>query len=59
MEGVLSPRESGRLISETAKDVFIDPAGITKVAQLVSLLIDSWFIDIYYMTKCQNVRLQS
>ena len=38
MEGVLSPRESGRLISETAKDVFIDRAGVTKVAQLVSLL---------------------
>ena len=49
MEGVLSPRESGRLISETAMDVFIDPAGITKVAQLVSLLINSWFIYNVYI----------
>ncbi|XP_076469700.1 queuosine 5'-phosphate N-glycosylase/hydrolase-like [Babylonia areolata] len=35
MEGVLSPRESGQWIAETAKDVFIDNAGVTKVAQLI------------------------
>ncbi|KAL8585450.1 hypothetical protein ACOMHN_024610 [Nucella lapillus] len=35
MEGVLSPRQSGQLVTEMAKDVFIDTAGVNKVAQLI------------------------
>ena len=37
MERVISPRESAQMIAETAKDVFIDSAGVTKVAELVSI----------------------
>ena len=33
----MSPRDSGRLISETAKDVTIDQEGVSKVAQLVRI----------------------
>ncbi|KAK7101900.1 queuosine 5'-phosphate N-glycosylase/hydrolase-like isoform X2 [Littorina saxatilis] len=35
MDGVTLPRESGRIITETAKDVFIDQDGIAKVAQVI------------------------
>ena len=38
MEGVVSPRESGCLITETAKDVFIEPTGVTKLAELVNVM---------------------
>ena len=35
MEGVMNPREAGRFISETSKDVFVEDAGIQKVADMV------------------------
>ncbi|GFS16859.1 UPF0553 protein C9orf64 [Elysia marginata] len=35
MEGVLSPRDAGRFISETSKDVFIEDGGVQKVANKI------------------------
>ncbi|KAK3728024.1 hypothetical protein RRG08_033120 [Elysia crispata] len=35
MDGILNPREAGRFISENSKDVFIEDAGVQKVANML------------------------
>ncbi|KAK7503415.1 hypothetical protein BaRGS_00005336 [Batillaria attramentaria] len=39
MAGVMSPRDSARLIAETAKDVTVDAVGVGKVAELIMDLV--------------------
>lgn len=41
MEQTLSPRESGRFVSERSRDVFVDEDGVKRVAQMIYELRDS------------------